>query len=115
MRALLRYATATKVARGLTAMGYPVSGPTVSRWASGRNVTPRAVRLVEELFGETKEAAWPVWARRLDAKMDAVLTAVGADPLDDVIGEVAGADEPPTSDGAHPGAEHLPAPADEPQ
>jgi hypothetical protein len=79
MRALLYYANSAKVARGLTDQGYPVSGPTVSRWAKGQNITPRAVQLVEQLLNAKKEAA-PDW-ERLMRTMDAIAERVGADEL----------------------------------
>jgi hypothetical protein len=68
MRALLRYANFTHVAQGLTQAGYPVSGPTVSRWAQGRNVTPMAVKLVERLILEGIEESPPAWAEGLADK-----------------------------------------------
>ena len=72
MQTLLHYANSAKVARGLTENGYPVSGPTVSRWAQGKNVTPRAVRLVADLLGQ-QEVEPPEWARQLNEKMDRLL------------------------------------------
>ena len=75
MQALLYYANSAKVARGLTERGYPVSGPTVSRWAKGQNVTARAVELVQELLGQQENAA-PDW-ERLQRQVDAI-----ADKLD---------------------------------
>jgi hypothetical protein len=100
MRTLLHYANSAKVARGLTEKGYPVSGPTVSRWARGQNVTPRAVALVEELLGsgENEEAAWPEWAKRLNEKMDAILKDV---VLADSLREARRTTAPPDS-GATP-------------
>jgi hypothetical protein len=99
MRALLYYANAAKVARGLTEKGYSVSGATVWRWAHGKNVTPLALQLVADLLGTTEEAA-PDWGR-LMRTVDAIAERVGAkvdDPLTDALHEARGTVEPPTPD-----------------
>ncbi len=75
MRALLQYANFTHVAVGLTEAGYPVSFATVSRWAKGTNVTPRAVKLVEDLLGTTKEPR-PEWAEALQESVGAIQRTV---------------------------------------
>ena len=90
MQALLYYANAAKVARGLTEKGYPVSGATVSRWANGRNVTPLALQMVADLLGTTEEAA-PDW-ERLIRTVDAIAERVGASAAD-----------PPSRDPIHVG------------
>lgn len=86
MRALLLYASSARVARGLTEKGYSVSGPTVSRWAKGRYVTPHKLQLVADLLGAT-EADVPEWAQQMDAKLDTLLAASGVN-LGEVLEEV---------------------------
>lgn len=81
MRALLRYANSAEVARGLTQAGYPVSGPTVSRWAKGNNVTPLAVRHVEDLLGETRKAPRPDWAEELVAEVKTIRQTVESEAI----------------------------------
>jgi transcriptional regulator with XRE-family HTH domain len=72
MKALLEHANYQSVA---TALG--VSRTAVWRWSQGKAVTPGAVTRVQALLrpdlpDTTKEAAEPLWAQRLIAKVDQV-------------------------------------------
>ena len=69
-RALLAYANYAKVATALL-----VSRAAVADWAKGRSVTPYRLRQLEQLLRpdlQTKEAAPPEWAERLEQKVDAI-------------------------------------------
>lgn len=69
-RALLTYANYAKVATALL-----VSRAAVADWAKGKSVTPYRLRQLEQLLRpdlQTKEAAPPEWAERLEAKVDAI-------------------------------------------
>ena len=84
-----------------------VSRQAVYRWLRGDISYERLDRLAALVgtltirIGENEEAAWPEWARRLDAKLDTLL-ASAADPLADALHEARGIVEPPTPDADPP-------------
>jgi hypothetical protein len=98
MQALLFYANSAKVARGLTERGYPVSGPTVSRWARGQNVTPHALQLVTDLLGQ-QERAGPDWDR-LMRQVDAIALKLGVSDEQAAVDAAVEAQLPPPADGS---------------
>lgn len=79
MHQLLRWANRREVARELTRRGFDVSGETLNRWVREEREVPSIVeRMVLDMYGMTQEeAAEPVWVRRLETKLDLVVSNQG--------------------------------------